>query len=59
MILDMIKLVRLIFFEKLNELTRFTDNNVTYKKWYCGHWHQNKKIDDKHICVYDILTVVD
>lgn len=46
-------------FKKLNDLTQFIDNNVSYKKWYCGHWHQNKKIDDKHICVYDILTTIE
>lgn len=21
------------------------ENNIDYKKWYCGHWHTNKKID--------------
>ena len=46
-------------FAELNELAQFIDNNVTYKKWYCGHWHHNKEIDDRHICVYDELTQIE
>lgn len=46
-------------FEQLNQLTQFVDANVSYKKWYCGHWHQNKTIDDKHVCVYDKLAIIE
>jgi len=28
-------------------------NNITYDKWIWGHYHINKKIDDKHICLYE------
>lgn len=28
-------------------------NNITYDKWYFGHYHVNKKLDDKHTCLFE------
>lgn len=39
-------------------LIDFIDNHVTYRQWYCGHHHVNRKLDEKHTVVYDQLTAV-
>lgn len=26
--------------------------DLNYKKWYFGHYHQDKQLDNKHICLY-------
>lgn len=28
-------------------------NNIEYDHWYFGHYHVNKKLDDKHMCLYE------
>lgn len=38
-----------------NKLTNFLETvkiNCQYKKWYFGHYHIDKDIDDKHIAIY-------
>lgn len=37
-----------------DELTDFFDTieNVKFKKWFFGHYHEDIDIDDKHICMY-------
>lgn len=40
---------------KLLELCTFIDENVQFKKWYSGHWHNNSKLDERHSVVYDKL----
>ena len=42
---------------KLQQLAKFIDTNVTFKKWYSGHWHDSADIDEKHTLIYDRLTV--
>ena len=37
----------------LEGLTKYIDENVTFRHWYSGHWHINKVIDEKHTIVYD------
>ena len=37
----------------LEGLTKYIDENVSFKHWYSGHWHINKVIDEKHTIVYD------
>lgn len=37
-------------------LTKYFDeieNRVTFEKWFFGHYHEDKVIDNKHICLYD------
>ena len=41
--------------EDLQKLTQYIEQNVSYKKWFAGHWHVNKKEDEKHIFVYDTI----
>ena len=43
---------------KLQELAQFIDDKVKFKKWYSGHWHREKEIDEKHIVIYDKLTAL-
>ena len=45
--------------EQLQKLNRFIDDNVSFKKWYSGHWHKELEIDDKHIVIYDRLIALD
>lgn len=35
-------------------LTRYIDEHVDFRKWYCGHGHKNLSYDDKHHMIYDI-----
>ncbi len=42
--------------DKLQELIDFIDDNVSFDKWFSGHWHENNIIDEKHLVVYDKLT---
>lgn len=28
-------------------------DSLTYKRWYCGHWHINKRIDKMHFLFHD------
>ncbi len=39
----------------LQILTSFLEKRVLYKKWYFGHAHHNKKVDEKHWLIYDLL----
>lgn len=32
------------------------EDNLTYKRWYCGHWHTNKTIDKMHFLFHLIET---
>ena len=41
---------------ELMDLCQFIDENVTYKMWYAGHWHESRVVDEKHVLVYDKLT---
>ena len=31
------------------------EQRLSYRHWYCGHWHINKKIDKLHFLFHDIL----
>ena len=33
------------------------ENTINYKKWYCGHWHTNKKIDKMHFLFEDFTEL--
>jgi len=28
-------------------------NNITYDKWIFGHYHVNKQLDNRHMCLYE------
>ena len=39
----------------VNRLTEYLErlkNTITYKKWFFGHYHENKNVDDKHTLLY-------
>lgn len=41
---------------RCDEFTQFLetiDRDTCFKTWYFGHMHINKKIDEKHMCIYD------
>lgn len=37
----------------LEGLTKYIDENVTFKHWYSGHWHSAECVDACHTVVYD------
>lgn len=37
----------------LDGLTKYIDENVTFRHWYSGHWHSTRFIDDCHTVIYD------
>ena len=39
--------------QPLWELTCWLEANVRYRHWYCGHWHKNHRMDDRHTVVFD------
>ena len=39
----------------LQALTDFIDEKVSFRCWYSGHWHENVRIDEKHVAVYDSI----
>lgn len=41
---------------ELRKLTEYLEANVTYRHWYCGHWHRNSPMDDTHTVVFDPPT---
>ena len=32
-------------------------NNITYKKWYCGHWHTDKIVDNTRFLYNDFIEL--
>ena len=44
--------------EELLELCKFIDEKVDFKRYYAGHWHTSKRVDEKHIFVYDELIPI-
>ena len=39
----------------LGELCDYITENVDYRMWYAGHWHQYKRADEKLVFIYDKL----
>ena len=33
------------------------ENKLTYKKWYCGHWHIDKSIDKIRFMMNDLVII--
>jgi hypothetical protein len=45
-----------------NELTHFLEdvkNRICFKKWYVGHYHIDKEIDSKYICLFNRIIAVE
>ena len=52
---------KLDFTEKGNNLTLFLDEvyeNTKFNTWLCGHIHENMKINDKFIILYEQITAI-
>lgn len=43
----------------LKEMNRFLDERVSFTRWYCGHWHVEKKLDERHQFIYRNLHVLE
>ncbi|MBE6623641.1 MAG: metallophosphoesterase [Ruminococcaceae bacterium] len=46
---------------EINELTEFLEkikNNISCEKWFFGHYHQDKSIDNKYIAVFNLIYKV-
>lgn len=49
-------------YEDEEELHRFFQEiacNVSFKKWYFGHFHEDEEINDSYVCVYDEVHVIE
>ena len=44
---------------ELYNLCNYINENVDFKMWFAGHWHEHRWADDKHIFLYDKLTSID
>lgn len=45
-----------------NALTDFLaqlDQRLSYRKWFFGHYHCDRDVDSKHICLYDRVLPID
>lgn len=39
--------------DKLTNFFRCIDEDIKFKHWYCGHYHVDQDIDEKHSVLYD------
>jgi len=44
--------------DNLTEFLEAVKNEVSYKRWYFGHYHLDEDIDDRHTCVFDGIVQV-
>ena len=44
---------------ELRELCDYINENVDYKMWYAGHWHEYRRGSDKLLFIYDVLVPLD
>lgn len=45
-----------------NILTDYFDEleeKLQYKRWFCGHYHTNLELDDKHVILYEDIVRLD
>lgn len=52
---------QLVYSYDSDTLTSFFDHlefdfGLQFKHWYFGHYHRDKKLDDKHTCLYDSIV---
>ena len=40
-------------YDSAERFAEYARQNVTYKHWYSGHWHEYVRLDDRHTVVYD------
>lgn len=45
--------------DRLTSWFDYIEDIVTYKTWYFGHYHEDKIIGDKHVCLYQQVVKVD
>ena len=52
----MSKLTNVIYeFDILNKFFNIIEDDVSFEKWYFGHYHIDKDIDSKHSCLYNTI----
>ncbi len=44
--------------ENLYNLCKFIEENVDFKKWYYGHSHKKRAVDERHEFIYDDLISI-
>ena len=44
--------------DKLTDYLNFFEHKVDFKKWYFGHYHQNRMVDNRHYLIYDDIIRV-
>ncbi|MDD4843885.1 MAG: metallophosphoesterase [Anaerotignum sp.] len=41
--------------DNLTEFFTMLDEKITYKQWFCGHYHTNQIMDDRHTVLYEAV----
>lgn len=45
--------------DEVTQFFKFINQNVEFEHWYFGHYHIDRKIDEKHTCMYnEIVRIV-
>lgn len=57
--LHVLKLINALYcMENLSDYLQIIDDKLTYKKWFFGHFHDDKNIDMKHrLIYYDVIAL--
>lgn len=42
--------------DELTSFLQIVEENCKFKHWYCGHYHIDRKIDEKHSVLYDMIV---
>ena len=42
----------------LEGLRNYIDESVSFRRWYAGHWHAFRDVDERHTVVYDFPTAL-
>ena len=41
--------------DAMTQYFNFIEHNVNFKHWYFGHYHLDRRFDDKHTCMYNFV----
>jgi len=44
--------------DSLTQYFHFIEQDIKYKHWYFGHYHEDLNIDEKHTCLYDSIIKI-
>lgn len=54
----LLQLFRYPMLDGLNAYLDEIDNHLTYKHWFFGHYHLDRRVGDKHTCLYNRIIKI-